>query len=276
MNLIIGAAFGFGVPELRNFVKSARRFHPEDDVVLIINSPSDELAAFLAENRVKIIAYSLIETTPSGMPHWKAAINFRMYKVLDYIIENPHYADIFYADTRDVVFQDNLFKHRLGLFSPTADSTADYLYFFCEDPNMTLGGCECNRMWVKTVFNEAMFNEIRDKKIVCSGTILGSRDRMIWFFRKYAQLMPLNRILELGDISTDQATTNVIAHKYNEVGAVIMDSGDIVGTLAHTIYRKGPIHVEGDFVTTYDRRPAVIHQHDRREDLKAHYDKMYA
>lgn len=95
-------------------------------------------------------------------------VNLRFKLYYDYLKKNKNkYNLIFLCDSRDVIFQKNIFKH------PIINKNYD-LYFFEEESNdITIDKCRFNSLYVKKT-KLKIESIVKNRKIICAGTILGN------------------------------------------------------------------------------------------------------
>ena len=95
-------------------------------------------------------------------------VNFRFRLYYNYILNNSHkYNYIFLTDSRDVLFQKNIFNHRI------IDENADLYIFEEESAHITIDKCKFNSMYVEKT--GLMIKDIvKGQPIICAGTILGN------------------------------------------------------------------------------------------------------
>ena len=239
-NLIIGIVFDLTIHQLTPFLVSARRYHtdniciitPETDTqilelykkynvhVHITNISSDRHVAF--KQRLEIIN-SLLKTTYSDINK------------------------VFFTDIRDVYFFGNIFD-----FDTTSNIT-----FFAEPCLMV--NCSINTRWYEMTYNLDEVNKVKDKVIICNGTILSTKDSMI----TYSELM-LDQINKCNYVM-DQPITNYVIHNNLLTDYTILHHGKgPIGTfthdanMAHCILNDHKVYNKVD-----NSNVLVVHQYDR-------------
>lgn len=261
----MGVVFNYKVAQLKNFVCSFRRFNQTADVVLFTDQLDNELSVFFSQ-------YNITPVIINTAQYPTNCNNYRYREYLTYILQNPQYKNIFTTDVRDVVFQSDPFAN---LYSD------NYLYVFEEDASVPVSAEPWNSSWIRALYGQERLNEIANFTIICSGTILGSRDNMI----RLIDLMghEINRTTYYQPhIIADQGVLNHICntHWYSIFNMTKKSNGDIVGTLHSTILDKNPssylcLDFNRKCVTLDGQIPAVIHQYDRNPVLQNFYDSIY-
>lgn len=264
-NVVLGTAISYGIRELNNFVKSFREFNREDDIVLIVDK-DNSLFEFFDRYDVTPIFF---ESRFFMDTHIN---NARFIRYLEFLLDNiTRYDRVFLTDTRDIVFQADPFE---GL-------SIDCMHFFAEDDTTTIGSDQAyNSPWIRMVFGDEVYEQLKDQRIICAGTTLGGTgnvmkylNMMVDVFRQLKEKNP-----NAYRTNVDQGIHNYIAHSTNRYfsDGTIKDNGDIVGTIGLTLTKDpSKIRVVDGAVHVGDMRPAVIHQYDRSAELIELYHKKY-
>lgn len=261
MNLVIGAAVGYGWDILEPFVLSCRKNCPTARLVLFV----DDISDFTRDRLIR--AGVRLENLPDEMRH--GISNNTRWKILgDYLdAHGNEYEQVFCTDTRDVIFQGDLFAPFKGY--------TDWLGYATEADDIagskTSNGV--NYKWLADCFGKAEADKLADKKIICSGTIIGSVNEMKIFCRE------LWKVLEhkTNDIF-DQAVTNYLV--YNNLLPIenLIEIDCYCGEIltAFFFYQQYPIKTLGDKILRGDGGvPAVVHQYDRQSELIRLVDENY-
>jgi hypothetical protein len=264
-NVVIGTALHYGPAQLKVFLESFRRYNTKDDIALLVNR-DNKLFEFFDKYNV----------TPVFFESWKYAgthiNNSRFIRYLEFLLDKiVDYDRVMLSDTRDVVFQDDPFK----------DLPFDCMYFFAEDHHVKIvDDQEYSAPWIKMVFGDEVYEQLKDLHIICAGTTIGSTGNII----KYLTMMTdvLHQLREKNpnvyQINIDQGIHNYIAHNTNRYypDGTIKENGDIVGTVGHTsISYSDNIEYKDDHILVYGKKPAVVHQYDRTAQLTNFYQKIY-
>jgi hypothetical protein len=263
-NVVLGTAISYGPRELNNFVKSFREFNKQDDIVLIVDK-DNRLFEFFEKYNVTPLFF---ESRFFMDTHIN---NARFIRYLEFLLDNiPRYDRVFLTDTRDVVFQSDPFE---GL-------SFEFMHFFAEDDTATIESDQTyNTPWIRLVFGDDVYQQIKDKKIICAGTTLGSTGNVMKYLNMLVDILRQlkNKNPNAYRINVDQGIHNFIAHNtYYFTDGAIKDNGDIVATIGLTL-NKNPnkIKLVGDILYMDDKKPSVIHQYDRSPKLIEMFHKKY-
>jgi hypothetical protein len=268
-NVVIAAAMNYGVEQIKNFVLSFRRYNQLDDIILIYNlEQTHRIEKFAKKHNIKLVSFDPCDKIPMHV------VSSRFLKYLDIVVEHSSYKNYLLADIRDVFFQSNPFVNL---------PNKDYLYMFTEDPAVTLDIEEHHIKMFNKLFGPEEIQKFKDKKIICSGTILGTRNEMLKFLDVFAKY--LNEIRNKNpnicfEMLLDQVIANHICY-LQDFGCElsIKDNGDIVGTIGHCITHpnhSGDMKLDGDIIYLDGKVPSIIHQYDRSPELFNHFSRVYS
>lgn len=256
-NLVLGVAKGYDRYTLEPFVNSFTKNCPSAELVLFV----DEVSYFTCDKLIR--AGVTLKNFPyeiDGIPN-----NTRWKIFRDFLeVHGDEYEQIFITDTRDVIFQADIFDRFKG-FSNWLGCVTE-----ADDIRGSKFGNKINYNWIVSCFGKAEADKLVDKKIICCGTVIGSAAEMKIFCRE------LWKILEhkTTDIF-DQATMNYLA--YN--GLLPIENLFELDVQSGEIFTNGLIKdnkIRGEFILRGDGGiPAVVHQYDRHEDLTKLVDKIY-
>jgi len=154
-NLILSAAVGYNFAQIEFFIKSLRKFY-QDNVCIIIDNKDNKL-----ESQLKEYDCSVIKTKIN-----KKDIQFKRYEIFSKYLEGKVFDKILLCDSRDIYFQDNPFKF----------SYSSPINFFLED--YLIKDCPFNSNWIIKTYGISKFNQISNKTILCSGTVLGTSEKI--------------------------------------------------------------------------------------------------
>tara|TARA_B110000967_G_C18742834_1_gene488656 strand:+ start:157 stop:972 length:816 start_codon:yes stop_codon:yes gene_type:complete len=161
-NLVLTAAFGFTVSQLEFFIKTLRKYYT-GDVCFIIGFED-----YVIEQELKKYNCICVKKKID-----KRDIQSDRYKVFLEFLENKNYNNILCCDSRDIYFQSNPFDFNYK----------NAINFFLEDKKIK--DCSYNSNWIINTYGKPAFDEVSDKIILCSGTVLGSLEKI----REYLTLM---------------------------------------------------------------------------------------
>jgi hypothetical protein len=268
-NVVIGTAMGYGVPQIKNFVMSFRKFNVVDDIILVYDlNQSSRIQKFCQDYNVKLVSFE---------PHNQFAahvVSSRFLKYLDILADNQQYKHTLLADIRDVFFQSNPFANL---------PEDDYLFAFTEDPAITIDIEKYHISMVTRLFGKKVLNDFAGKKIICSGTILGTNKKLSeWLnsFKNMLMFIQKSNPQICYEMLLDQVIANYIFYFDDTItGTVIKNNGDIVGTIGHCITHPnhlGSLKMEYDVIYLDNKAPSIIHQYDRATNLFNHFSEIYS
>ena len=186
-NLILGAACGYDWDDLKIFIKSLRKFI-NCRVILIFEHALDKSLKNKFKNyKIEYYLYKKIDhKNIPGLMNSKSDVGQRRYEMYEFILKNIRKKPekILLTDTRDVVFQKDLF---LNKFKKSIN-------FFLE--NEKILNDSRNSKWLKRTVGYNEYNKIKENKISCSGTTFGNFDQILkysFLMKKYLFLYPYKR-----------------------------------------------------------------------------------
>jgi hypothetical protein len=259
-NLCIGSAFSYEFDIIKNFVLSYIEHHPEDTLLLFIDNRTS-LNTLMTLDNLKV-KYCYFNTWKYINSHINCS---RFFAYLDFLMNSFEFDNILLSDTRDVVFQGNIFNGQSG----------EYLYMFIEDHSVKISDDkQHNDRWLNDVYGTKLANTFNHNPIICAGTTLGSSKNII----KYLELMCLEfynlkrRSPNLFEKNYDQGIHNFIGYKCHESfeGFQIKSNGDIVATVGLTAGKSpGSLSVSVDNIILLNGCiPSLVHQYDRVDELE--------
>lgn len=186
---------------------------------------------------------------------------------MDYLeVHRDEYSQVLVTDTRDVIFQGDVFAPFKNYSSYLGYTTED------DDIRASKTGVDLNHQWLTKYFNKAEADKLADKQIICSGTIIGTVNDMKIFLRTMIKHTP-----NFGS-GSDQVTEQYII--YNNLlpieNLIELDtSGGEIFT-SYLFHETHPVETRGDFILRGDGNvPAVVHQYDRQKSLIQLVDRIY-
>jgi len=257
-NLILGAAKGYGWDILEPFVISAVKNCPSAELVLFVDDISDFTRARLQSSGVLLGSYP--ENLKRGVPNntrWKIFVDFlEMY--------GDAYEQIFITDTRDVIFQSDVFEPFKTL--------QNYLGLATEAD--VIGGDKAgnkNYSWLADCFGAAA-DELLGQKIICDGTIIGTPSEIKIFAENMRDL--LASIEQRVNFRIhDQAVANYLVYK-NFLPIENLLEIPIDGEI-FTMGLTNDFVIRGDKIFSNAGIPAVVHQYNRHNELIDFVDALY-
>ena len=266
-NVLIGTALNYDVSKIKNFVLSFRKYNQEDDIILIYHPEHNhQIQDFCDQHNIQLVDFNDFKDLPA---HVVASRFLKMHQ----LVNTTNYDRYFISDVRDVMFQSNPFENL---------PEGEFLFNFTEDPGVSIDEEEHHIKMITRVFGEGTLKCLIDKRIICSGTIIGSKNKMLWWLDMFCQY--LSQIhQQTPSVCFEMLLDQVIAnHMYyfqdNGENIELKTNGDIVGTIGLCITH--PDHV-GDFKLSSDtfylngKVPAVIHQYDRSPEMFNKISEIY-
>ena len=107
------------------------------DLVLFISKNDENHIIKIIKLLNKPIIYNIIDECDIHIVN----LRFRLY--YDYLNNNKNFNLIFLCDSRDVIFQKNIFNH------PIINNIYDLYFFYEESNNITIDKCKFNSLYVK-------------------------------------------------------------------------------------------------------------------------------
>ena len=261
-NLIVGMLVSLGWYDVEPFMVSLKRHVGACDLMFEV---FDEMSEWTL-NRIASESTDSVKITIRRVPAAfknKYGSYARFQMIDDYISEHAgEYNQVFMSDVRDVIFQSDPFK-------PYAHHKS---YLAYETEYSRIGDESLNSFWVQRTWGADAWNQIKDKMIICAGTLIGTADAMQIAMRELNKYLVNDNYDFLG---ADQATLNYLVHTgrmpvKNMFASTIED-----GVICTIALREMPI--QGDKILSMNGKniPAVVHQYDRHEKLTRFVDRLY-
>jgi len=253
---VLGLAMRYSVEQIAPFVKSLRRTGFDGDVILLVSEVGDDVIRFLADWGVTAEPFETYN--PAGF--YLALVRFfKYYEILMRGIyqKRARYDRVLLTDVRDVYFQAR----------PFPETLEHEVCFAMENPAQIIGTCPYNRGWIQAGFGDAVFTQIKDRRVTCSGTVLGSYAGIMRYLLKMQMLaFKLNRGARR-HCGIDQGIHNYMFYLEPEPGWGPLENGNHILTVGGQtdLYRvdsRGEIrNLRGEVVPVvhqYDRQPALV------------------
>jgi hypothetical protein len=258
-NVIVGCAWQYQPDELAPFILSWKQHCPEVTMIIIIEpDATEEKITWLLEQGVEIKFFT------SGYFIQTNIANSRYFSYLDILLEEQlNFDRVFLTDTRDVIFQGNIFDQ----------IPDDGIHIFLEDSKYTCSE-SFNHGIISACYGETIATLFHRKPIICCGTMLGDTRSMLQYLISMTSARSLDQVIAEGmEPGWDQACHIYLFHTYRLMHTK-HENGDGVATLCLT--NPSDIELDGDLVVTYGMRPTVVHQWDRHENLVELFSKKYS
>ena len=260
--LVLGAAVGFDVAQVRVFVESLRA-HYAGDVLLLIRWPGLRVARYLNSRGVDVIR---VFQTRS----FTRSVHARRYAIyLDYLRARlARYDQDMMSDVRDVVFQRNPFD---GIASPKC-------HFYLESAGRTIGEDPTNARWVRGCFSAAEAERLAACRISCSGITIGGTAAIVAYLEQMVariRVVPWRIYRRIGH-GYDQAIHNYLVHVDSAIDGIVIENNRHIATMAlepRAFYR---LDRESLIYGPDDHLFPICHQYDRFPDLLKAIEARYA
>lgn len=250
-NLILTAAFGFGVPQLEFFIKSLRKYYT-DDICFVIGIKDNAIEEELKKYNCIIIKKKIN----------KKDIQLKRYEFFLEFLKDKDYNNVLCCDSRDIYFQANPFDFNYK----------DSINFFLEDQKIK--DCPHNSNWIIKTYGKSGFNEVSNKTILCSGTVLGSLVKMREYLTlmkdkistvKYKRALRYVLLLKRDPVArgSDQGHANYLVNTSHIKGCAFYSNSE--GPVATVYYLKKIIFDEHSRLLSNNNKPyLIVHQYDKR------------
>ena len=259
-NLIIGEVVNYDWNTVQPFFKSfeAVGFENCDCVIFVAKLSQDTISKIESCGVIiKNISDEYLKMNPNKM-------RYKIY--FDYLNENlDKYNLILHTDTRDVVFQQDIFQ-LYGRKKP-------FLGLAIEDGNMNEF---INREWFKYAFGEVVYKQIENERVICSGTIWGTADKLFLLIKEIWE------ILEKGPSNVklhDQTALNYIIYYEKIFDDCLIKTENKDGYILTLLLAKNKtfsFDSEDNLLNEKGEIVAIVHQYDRKKDIAQKLRKKYS
>ena len=251
-NIVITPAIGMLDSEVTLFLASLRKFY--DGEVLFFFGKKDHLL----KKKIKNYGSDYIETDIH-----KHDIIIKRYKLLiDFLKKRKDIDNIFFCDSRDIYFQSNPFSY----------SYKRSLNFFSEDASIK--SCLINSHWMRNTLGQENFDELKNKNIICCGTVMGTNEAIIKYAsemekmsKKYPYKKKLKYLLtfrrDKNGRGCDQSYAAYLIYK--NILSDIEVYSNTLGPIA-TVYHLSNYNFNGknELINKKDEPYLVVHQYDKK------------
>lgn len=260
MNLVLGAIYGYDWEKVKHFVVSLRK-HYDGKIAFIV-----DMSVISDVDMInKLDLYNVSMHLYDEKLHSNHEIQNNRFELYSDIISNcyPDVENVFITDVRDVIFQDDPFVYGLN---------SDLEFYF--EP-ATFAECSCNSWWIKTMCGEEVFQEMKDRGIVCCGTIMGTRKGLLRYldvFKQEFQNMRDSGRIFIGGEDTVAHNRLIYTNRVPGVLAIKHNGRGAVSTLEHQKTFK--FDDQGRYLNDDGKPTPVIHQWDRKKDYIDLFNKI--
>lgn len=189
-------------------------------------------------------------------------MRWKMY--FDYVINNiDKYNLVLATDSRDAFFQRDLFQFY--------DSKKSFLGVALEEDYLSE---RVLKIWITYAFGKEVFKKIKNKRMICAGTILGTVDKFIQFaYNIWEKVKNDSFNLKLHD----QAVTNYIIYIEKKFDDCLKKSEYKDGYIITLGLVRNNITLdnENNILNEDGEIAALVHQYDRKKDIQKIVRKKY-
>lgn len=248
--VIMAAAFSYKLSVFLRFLVPLRRVYLGQITLLVDNeTATQEIIELCRRHNAKLRMVS----KPSN-PYLK---RFELYAQ---VCKAP-YVWCFASDFRDVYFQDDPFRSLL------TQQSAAHLLLSEEYTGLQIQRNSFNKNWVSACFGHEGLEQVKNKQIICSGTIMGKPRGFAELQRKVNNDWVTNH-RGCQHVGSDQGIVNYLFYTGQLTSTIAQAWGEgIVNTLGQvpiTVKAKY-LHTGGKFLVTNNdgTLSPVVHQYDR-------------
>jgi hypothetical protein len=260
--LVLGAAIGFGVDEVRVFVESLRGTGYGGDVMMLIRWPGLGVGRYLKRRGVDV-------TRVFQTRSFSRSVHARRYAIyLDYLkARSGHYDQVMMSDVRDVVFQCHPF---IGIDTPKC-------HFYLEAAGRTIGSDPTNSRWVRGCFTAAEAEALAHHPISCSGITIGGTAEIVTYLEHMVakiNAMP-QRIYRTIGHGYDQGIHNYLIYLDPAISGVVEENNGHIATMALEPREHYSLDAAARIHGPDGRLYPICHQYDRFPDIRAAVEARY-
>lgn len=184
-NIVLSICMNYSYNIFERFVSSLLDVSKNTDLVLFISNEDIDHCKKLKEKYNNLI-YVIVNNENIHV------VNFRFKIYYDYLLEQLHnshiYKYIFICDSRDVLFQKDIFTHKL------LNNNHDLYIFEEETLDVTIDKCKFNSLYINKSGLD-IHELVKNKSILCVGTILGNNKGILNYLKTFNQIL-FNNISE--------------------------------------------------------------------------------
>ena len=250
-NLIFGVILNLDWKAIAPFFISFQKAHFNNcDCAMFVKNLSQETI-----NKIESFNMTIIKMQRSIKVR---LVNYRYKLYEDFLRNNSEkYNLILSIDVRDSFFQKDIFKY--------IENIKSFLSFAIEDDYLSEIS---NKDWIIDAFGYQVYNDIKHKRIICGGTILGSLDKIIELSSIVWKI--LDQSTYSRENQTDQAVINYIIY-YKKIFAndtIIRNENKDSPILTLGVAKNDSfiIDSENNILNIKGEIPAIVHQYDRHKN----------
>jgi len=252
-NLIIGAFTNHPWKVVRNFFISLIKsgFH-NYEIVMFIGNVQEE-----TKDKMKQCGVIIYEIPKEYLESKSIIQNYRFKIYEDFLKKNKYkYNKVFTADIKDTIFQKDIFQ----LFN----SSKTFLGFFYEEK--IIKETPANIDWAKFYCGKNIKENTFNKKIICSGSIIGSADKFYEFCKILWKIIEDNNST---DYFGEQGAVNCMIHNQNLFNdcVILQDNNGPLMTIGLSKRKNIKLDKNDNIINYKGEIAAAVHQYDRMRDI---------
>lgn len=247
-NLIMGIIVGYPWAKIELYFTSLfKSGYKNYDIVMFI--------AFMSQRtteKLKSFGVIALQIPDKYIKSKYKCANYRFLLYREYLIENQEkYNMVLLTDVRDTYFQRDIFQFY--------ENKKSFLAVFLEEGNLTE---KTNKDWLLKFMEQNEYDTIANKTIICSGTILGTTDKIIEIS------LGIWEITKVKIKIADQAALNYLIYYkklINENELIFNDNHGPLMTIGIPRRKNIALDNETNILNYNGEIAAVIHQYDRHK-----------
>ena len=149
-------------------------------------------------------------------------------------------------------------------------------HFFLEGAGKTIGNEPTNILYMQLFLAPAEVEAIAAHRISCCGVLLGGTHAIAAYLERMTARLRAVPLPVRRKIGADTAFHNLIAHVTHEVPAVIVENNVLVATMGIEPASRYLIGADGRIRTRDGHLPAILHQYDRIDEIRAPVEARFA
>lgn len=259
-NLILSAAFGYKWNELKVFIKSLRNFSNCRTILIVDNKIDNETEKKLSFFKIEIFKFLKKKSDKPGLSNNRSDIGQRRYGMYEHVLKKITKKPkiICLTDSRDVVFQEDIFKIKYK----------KKINFFLEEEKIL--NDNRNKRWLIRTVGKDKYDKIKNNYISCSGTTIGHYKEILRYSslmkRKlniYLYKLPLRHRLLLKKVEPyDQGLHNyLIYNNFFKNKKIHKNNTSKICTTA--FMKKFSFNKKKQLINVKGKIYSLIHQYDR-------------
>ena len=259
-NLIIGVIKGYKWEKIKTFFISLYRLNLKDfDCVMFISNVNDDIV-----NKLKSMGIIIIKIP---YKYRKIIINNIRYKLYEEYLRKKLdlYNMVIHIDIRDTFFQNDIFK--------LYENKGPFIGLSLEMGKLSE---KINSNWIKIQYGEKIYEELKDKQIICSGVIWGTVDK---FYELAKNIWEQIEKSHHKFLILDQSSTNyLIYHKklFKDCSVMSDNYNGFVMTVGLARYKLFSFDIKNNMLNIHNKKKAaIIHQYDRIPKLVKIVEKKF-